>query len=387
MPLDENGFPPAITKINGQDAAAFMEQQGLMFINSQDPDSQWNAQFLSYINLDGRPTISASIFYQGDVVTLEYENGQTITQESYAAIRATANFTGVTNGEDFYNHFCNPDAADNSSTTTTSTPTSATSSPTPTATPADLPPIPGFPTPEIRDSGADVTAGYFLSGQGYEDVAVLSVLGFAPANDFDTTEYVINFQKIVGDFLAKCKTAGKTRLIVDVSGNGGGLVVAGYELYSQIFPSTLLFQANNMRRTDSMVQLSKIANDNLDKLLNVNISAIGTNSSDQDIALATLADSSVISNLIPGGVYSAGNAVNYTSGTQIISPVSIHGDTFTAYQSTPLNQTASDLYVNLEPLYLCFLISLFLFFLSLSLLPPPPPLFFFFIFSKEGNIS
>jgi C-terminal processing protease CtpA/Prc len=34
--------------------------------------------------------------------------------------------------------------------------------------------------------------------------------------------------------LSQSKAAGKTRLVVDVSANGGGFVIAGFELFSQV---------------------------------------------------------------------------------------------------------------------------------------------------------
>lgn len=339
--LDAAGTPPAITRINGQDATQFMVQQGLQFINAQDQDSQWNANFMNYVTPTGRPAISASIFHQGDTVTVEYENGQVVQQDSYAVLRANVNFTGVRTGEDFYQKFLNPDNAGSGSDQGESAPAPTPSTP---SSPAPVPPaLEGFPTPAIRDSGANATAGYFLTGQGYDDVAVLSLLGFAPSGDFDTTEYVVNFQQMVGDFLAMSKAAGKTKLLVDVTGNGGGLVVAGFELYSQIFPGNELFQANNLRRSPSLVQMADVANANLNKILALDFSTLGSNATMEQQALAAMATSSVISNLTPGGVFSAGNMVNYTSGSQITAPVQLKGDSFTAYQSTPLNNTGSDL--------------------------------------------
>lgn len=341
-----NGMPPAIVKINGQDAAQLIEAQGLMFINFQDPDSQWNSQFQQYAVPTARTALASSIFYQGDSLTLEYDNGQKVTQDSYALIRPTADFRGVNTGEDFYQKFCNPANAPPAGAGTGGQPTTP-ATPAPTAPPGSAQPpapaIPGFPMPAIRDSGANITAGYFLTGAGYEDVAVMSVLGFSPEGDFDTLEYVVNFQKLTQNFLAMCKQSGKQKLVIDVTGNGGGLVAAGFELYSQLFPGTPLFQANNMRLTDSMEQMAKIASSVEKEILALDLSTLSPkNATQRQLALAALGGSSVVSNLIPGGVFSAGGQTNLTSTDQIIAPVTIKGDRFTSYISTPLNQTASD---------------------------------------------
>lgn len=338
-----NGMPPAITKINGQDAAQVIEEQGLKFINFQDPDSQWNSQFQQYAVPTARTAIASSIFFLGDSVTLEYDNGQKVTQESYALIRPTADFTGVNTGEDFYQKFCNPANAPPPTAGGGGQPTT----PVPTTPPGTMQPpepaIPGFPMPAIRDSGANITAGYFLQGAGYEDTAVLSVLGFSPEGDFDILEYVVNFQKLTENFLAMCKQSGKQKLVIDVTGNGGGLVAAGFELYSQLFPGTPLFQANNMRLTDSMEQMAKISAAVQPEILALDLNTLTPqNATQRQLALAALSQSSVVSNLIPGGVFSAGGQTNLTSTDQIIAPVTIKGDRFTSYISTPLNDTASD---------------------------------------------
>lgn len=142
-------------------------------------------------------------------------------------LRTGANFTGVKTGEDFYNRFCNP----NTTQTVSAAPAANT---TTTALPKPAPTITGYPFPIVRDSGANVTSGYFLNGTGYDNVAVLSLLAFAPQGNIGAVEYLSNFQSTVSSFLSQFKAAGKTRLVVDVSANGGGFVLAGYELFAQV---------------------------------------------------------------------------------------------------------------------------------------------------------
>jgi hypothetical protein len=86
----------------------------------------------------------------------------------------------------------------------------------------------------VRDSGANFTSGYFLNGTGYDNVAVLSVLDFAPQGNTGAVEYLSNFQSTVSSFLSQSKAAGKSRLVIDVSANGGGFVLAGFELFAQV---------------------------------------------------------------------------------------------------------------------------------------------------------
>ncbi|KAB5513610.1 peptidase S41 family protein [Coniochaeta sp. 2T2.1] len=330
-------LPRAITKINGQDAAAFVEATTLKYSNYQDPDSQWNSQFATYASPGALPIIAASLFFQTPSITLTYDNGEEKTQDSVAAVRRTVDFAGVSTGEDFYTKFCDPvlavDQLAENATTTAPTPTS-TSSATTLATAAAEPTISGYPFPVVRDVSSNITAGYFLNGTGYDDVAVLSVSAFAPAGDIDAVTYLNDFQKTVETFLAACKTAGKKRLVIDVTANGGGYVVAGYDLFAQLFPDTPQFQGHNLRLTSSMDDLARIANSIPDTLSS-------NTTTDQAEALFALQNSEVVSNLIPGSVFSP-TGENLTSVDAILAPVTLHGDRFTAYQSTPLNDTSAE---------------------------------------------
>jgi hypothetical protein len=220
--------PPAITKINGHDAAQYIESVNLEFSSFQDPDSQWNSMFATYATQGSALTVAASLAFQGESVTLTYDNGDEKTEESFAVLRAGADFSGVNSGEDFYNRFCNPEAAVASPTTTTPAPTSITM-PMPLS-----PTIQGYPFPVVRDSGSDSLSGYFLNGTGYDNVAVLSLSSFSNGGNVDSLEYLTNFQSTVSTFLAKSKEAGKTHLVIDLTGNGGGFVIAGYELFAQV---------------------------------------------------------------------------------------------------------------------------------------------------------
>lgn len=339
LPTGDAAMPAAVVEINGQDAAAVIEGLDLKFSSFQDPDSQWNSQFQTYATPDALPIVGASLAYQGPSTTFTYDNGENKTAESFAIIRPGANFTGVVTGEDYYQRFCNPDLslAAEAASSTTSTSSSASSTETATTLAAPEPTIQGFPFPVIRDSGSNTTAGYFLNGTGYDDVAVLSVLGFSPFGTFDTIEYLTNFQSTLEEFLAKSKEAGKTKLVIDVTANGGGFVVAGYELFIQIFPDVEPFQAHDLRLSESLEKMGRIAASLQDQILTVDSSNITT---DEQFALAVLQQSSVVSNLIPGGVFSPDGA-NLTTVDEILSPVTLQRDRFTAYQQTPLNDTSS----------------------------------------------
>ncbi|KAM7222741.1 hypothetical protein V8F06_001928 [Rhypophila decipiens] len=359
-PFGNSTLPRAIVKINGEDAATVIERQNLIFSPFQDPDSQWNGGMASYAQPSVLNFVASVVEFSGPSLTLTYDNGQEETQDSFAVVRAGADFSGITNGEDFYNRFCNPEA--NGVVNTAAVDPEELTEPSTLAGPA-APTIQGYPTPIIRDSGANITHGYFLNGTGYEDVAVLAVNGFSPAGDFDGFEYLNNLQTTLETFLAECKAQSKQKLVIDLSGNGGGYVVAGYELFAQLFPSAPKFQANNLRETSSLRSMAEITNRFLDQINTFDLATVtsqsesdaqeiitlansavstfaaGDTSAAQAQAFSILQRSSIVSNLVPGGVF-APDGSNLTTIDEILEPVILKNDRFTAYQSTPLNQTS-----------------------------------------------
>src|SRR3569833_2988442 len=221
-------LPSAITMVNGRPAAQVISELAMKFSGYQDPDSQWNSQFSTYAFPNALSFLSGVLVQQSPSITLTYENGQTRSQDNFAIIRPGADFNGVTSGEDFYNRFCNPDVPAATAT--------AAATPAPSRAAAPAPTIAGYPFPVVRDNGANITSGYFLNGTGYDDVAVQTNTKNSPASatGAEGATYLPNLQTTVETFLAKCKQAGKKRLVIDVTANGGGFVVAGYEVFSQV---------------------------------------------------------------------------------------------------------------------------------------------------------
>ncbi|KAI1496509.1 peptidase S41 family protein [Biscogniauxia marginata] len=319
--------PVAITRINGQDAVTFISDLNSKFSVFQDPDSQWNNQFATYANPEGSLVIAASLAFQGPRVTLTYEDGQQKAEDTFATLPEGVEFSGITNGEEFYNRFCNPEGEESVAAGSSTVPVATSSAglviPEPT--------ISGYPVPIVRDSGSNTTSGYFLNGTGYEDVAVLSVSSFAPSGNVGSLEYLTNFQDTVESFLSQSNKAGKKRLVIDVTANGGGFVVAGYELFAQLFPDVEQFGATNLRLADSMVDIARIA---------ASIPAgFQPTTVNEQLALQILAQNSITTNLLPGGVLTP-DGQPFTTVDEIISPVSLKNDQFTAYQNAPLNMPA-----------------------------------------------
>ncbi|GKT81109.1 peptidase S41 family protein [Colletotrichum tofieldiae] len=270
----------------------------MQFSGYQDADTQWNAQFKS---------------------------GKERSEDSSAFIRPGVNFTGVNSGEDYYNRFCNPNNLSKPASLMTGMMANQTSPSLPSASgppPPPKPTIEGYPFPVVRDSGANTLSGYFLNGSGYDDVAVLAVSSFNPPDTGDPIEYINNFQNTVATFLAKSKKAGKKRLVVDVAANGGGFVNAGYDLFAQ---------ASNLRLSEGITDLARFS-------ASILANFKPTTPEEKD-ALASLGDSPILSNFVPGAAFTPYQQA-FVAVDQILAPVALNGDVFSAYFQVPLNKSS-----------------------------------------------
>jgi hypothetical protein len=148
-------------------------------------------------------------------------------------------FAGVVDGPSFFTHFCNATGAAGFSEPAVTADASGASVV-----------VPGYPTPiEITLDG--VVSGYYLNGTGYEDVAVMSLLAFE-------SESFVEFQQIEQKFLADAVRDGKTKLIVDLSANGGGYILQGYDLFRQLFPSIIQDGYSRWRESDTFLTIAEI---------------------------------------------------------------------------------------------------------------------------------
>jgi hypothetical protein len=228
-----------IVKINGQDATTYLKNWA-QYGSLQDRDALYNVVFYQLAQVSLGTTASAMgtftgggrgrWVYPGPTTKLTFANGTSVTYTNFARILTP--FTGVHSGEDLYRlKFAIPASPSASPAATSSASASPTSTPTATSTPVPTPtPAPGYPPPVIRQIN-NLIAGYYIDAPGYEDVAVLAVPSFVGSSSAE-----ISFQRTGQKFLAAARAAGKTKLIIDVSANGGGTILQGYDLFKQLFP-------------------------------------------------------------------------------------------------------------------------------------------------------
>jgi hypothetical protein len=133
-----------------------------------------------------------------------------------------------------------------SSPTDTSTTSPITYEITPSAPPAPpkvadvARPAPGYPSPVFRQKN-NYSSGYFISEADYDDLAILVLPTFG---DYSSG---VGYQKSNTEFIAAALAENKTKLIIDVSGDGGGTILQGHDLFKQLFPSMLSYGATRFR--------------------------------------------------------------------------------------------------------------------------------------------
>lgn len=233
-----------ISKINGIDASEFLVNNVKETTGQQVIDAGYNTLFYSkagFALFQSSGNFASGgrgrFLYPGPNTTLTFSNGTSLSFQNIARVRG--NFSGVDSGQAFYRKFCIPDRLSN-----------APSTPPPTVAIPALPLVPGYPPAVIKTNGTEVS-GYYLDGDGFGDVAVLSVLTFESQSPPE-------YQKVVENFLNQAKRNGKTKLVIDLSYNGGGLIFLGYDMFRQFFPDIVQDGNSRWRVNDNFYTISQI---------------------------------------------------------------------------------------------------------------------------------
>ncbi|CZR62937.1 uncharacterized protein PAC_12834 [Phialocephala subalpina] len=244
-----------VVAINGQNATEVVEKEGLFQL--MDPDAAYNYMTASQGRVPGSGSNIGTFeavrynFFPGDYTNVTFSNGTTVPFENFAYIPPGTWDTEIANGDDFTKAFCilpaQPSPTTSSASSSTATATSS-SAATASATETTYPDL--FPyTPVVRDPNNQV-AGYFLNGSDYEDTAVLWVSSFAQEDPrfADPETITISFQNATRDFFAALRDApSRTKLIIDLSGNGGGNTLLPDDLFKRLFPDIEPYGASRIR--------------------------------------------------------------------------------------------------------------------------------------------
>jgi hypothetical protein len=118
----------------------------------------------------------------------------------------------------------------------------------------------GYPQ-AVAEDRSGVVAGYFLTGQGYTDVAVLKIISFSNPESTGETNFNNNFQSTVKEFLAQCQSQGKSKLIIDLRENGGGNTNLLLDTFMQLFPELDPFSGQRYRAHDAWLKIGDAVNE------------------------------------------------------------------------------------------------------------------------------
>jgi len=246
--LKSNTSISPVRTINELPVQTFLQTQQLV-ARSHDPDSMYNQLFLSIpqsANPDGSryTTFTSPVFYPGPETVLRFENGSHYTRTTWTAIKCMPK--DITTGQEYWDACVYPEG--NVNTTTAMAMSASSSSPSDIATVTaraapSITQIASHPVPVVIGPGG-LLSGYFIDTSGYDDVAVLVIRSFG---DGGLDSYLESFQASLKNFLGQARDGNRTKLIIDLQGNGGGLTDAGIELVAQLFPNVPPDQKRNFR--------------------------------------------------------------------------------------------------------------------------------------------
>lgn len=202
----------------------------------------------------------SQVFIQEDTTTYEFRNGT--KQVIKNSIGVNLNLKNITSGQDIYDKFLLPSNAKSGNSTQDSSSSAQTSDEASTAADSSSSailakaskkfPRSGYPTPLYANLDF-ILAGYFLPNS--TDTCVMSILGFEDPVDTsfgaatgpNATAFGLDFQNVAKSFFAACKTENRTKLLIDVRSNAGGMVELAYDLFKQLFPTRTPYSGMRFR--------------------------------------------------------------------------------------------------------------------------------------------
>ncbi|KAK7426420.1 hypothetical protein QQZ08_007014 [Neonectria magnoliae] len=236
--------PSAISNIDGTPIAKWLENDALRNpSNFQDPDAQFNNMFGS-VQRTALGSVGAALLTQFEIpdsYTVYFRNGSELEIANTILFLPTADFSGIYSGKDFQNAIEIPSSKAKARAVEAKKVRRAVDEEEKKEKETS-PTIPGYPYP-VKKHSLNSISGYFLNRTSYRDTAVLSILSFLPVgfdlgdlDNFNITEYVLEGRQVIVDFFKQAQKESRNKLIIDLSGNGGGSVALATEVYRLLFP-------------------------------------------------------------------------------------------------------------------------------------------------------
>ncbi|OHW89642.1 peptidase S41 family protein [Colletotrichum incanum] len=222
----------------------YLQQRSVDNSRDQDPDAAYNEQLYSAALANVLETTSAGRYLHttlSDESVIEFTNGTEVTVVNTA--RIVANFSGIDSGSAVHDRFEVPGDDGKAEVTLNSTSRDF------------APELEGYPTPFVIHEDRYIS-GYLFNESTLEDTAVLAVNIFTSQNNSrsgsrtvleEIMDDPIEFIRVTNDFVETSRRQEKSKLIIDLQGNGGGLVANAVALYATLFPEAGKDAHMNMR--------------------------------------------------------------------------------------------------------------------------------------------
>lgn len=253
-----------VVKINDMDAKDYLMKMANEHPEPYwvDPDARYNQLLVGTSN--GQTTkglFAARNVYTEETLTVTYANGTTADLTWSASLRDSLNASSWDSTDSFYKNVCrrskseiehvyadmqNPDLTQNSMPAQLSiSDDSVKNKPR-----SELPPsVAGLvrrgdavPTPALQMVNGEIVL-YVMNDQ----VGVLVINTFTPMNDGSEDGFVHEFSGNITAAIEHLTSRNIKRIVIDVSGNGGGFVRLGRDAVRQFFPGESTYFASNMR--------------------------------------------------------------------------------------------------------------------------------------------
>jgi hypothetical protein len=258
-----------IQQINGQAPYDFLKS--MFFSQYIDSDGRMNNMFAKG-DTDNPGAFATQDKFDGNSTDVKWANGTTASIRNLAT--SSFSFTGVTDGKSFFQKFCTG-AVSGASAASADTKEKDINVVSPHGPfPARTIPIDdyhtrnkrqGIPTraypTAVAQASSGVVAGYFLKGQGYEDVAVLKIISFSNPKSSGEAAFNNEFQATIKNFITQCQSKSKTKLIIDLRENGGGNTNLLIDAFMQLFPSLDAFSGQRYRASDAWLKIGDAVNE------------------------------------------------------------------------------------------------------------------------------
>ncbi len=256
-----------IEKIDGVPVQEFLRNAAAQ-VKTQDPDAQFNQLFWSIptaLNGETPSLMAGNTMPDAHLVT--FANGTEKRYDNKASINHP--FTDIDSGEALHSAVEIPPPATateaaksrrNDDGTPTEEQPQTEASQTPSSSEAATTPSSpaGYPVPvTLHPHG--YMAGYFIQNSPeHADTAILSITSFIPSDESLLTSSVNELRttrQTIRSFFKACADAGRTKLIIDVSNNGGGMLFQGYDVYRSLFPESRGWSGSRLRAHAAMEYL------------------------------------------------------------------------------------------------------------------------------------